>query len=54
MPVFAHAAFDGVCKMPFLVSAPKQLGLALLAAYLFTAPAFAADSAIDSGIQHGF
>jgi len=35
--------------MPFLVSAPKQLGLALLAAYLFTAPAFAADSAIDSG-----
>ncbi len=35
--------------MPFFVSAPKQLGLALLAAYLFTAPAFAADSAIDSG-----
>ena len=35
--------------MPFLVSAPKQLGLVLLAAYLFTAPAFAADSAIDSG-----
>ena len=35
--------------MPFFVSAPKQLGLALLAAHLFTAPAFAADSAIDSG-----
>lgn len=35
--------------MTFFVSAPKQLGLALLAAYLFTAPAFAADSAIDSG-----
>ena len=35
--------------MPFFVSAPKQLGVALLAAYLFTAPAFAADSAIDSG-----
>jgi len=35
--------------MPFFVSAPKQLGLALLAACLFTAPAFAVDSAIDSG-----
>lgn len=35
--------------MPFFVSAPKQLGLALLAVCLFTAPAFAADSAIDSG-----
>jgi Amt family ammonium transporter len=35
--------------MPFFVSAPKQLGLALLATHLFTAPAFAADSAIDSG-----
>ena len=35
--------------MPFFVSAPKQLGLVLLAACLFTAPAFAADSAIDSG-----
>jgi len=49
VPVFAHAVFDGVFKMPFFVSAPKQLGLALLAAHLFTAPAFAADSAIDSG-----
>ncbi|XDZ63709.1 ammonium transporter [Alphaproteobacteria bacterium LSUCC0396] len=35
--------------MTFFVSAPKQLGLALLAACLFTAPAFAADSTINSG-----
>ncbi|MGA0972874.1 MAG: ammonium transporter [Candidatus Puniceispirillaceae bacterium] len=35
--------------MPFFVSAPKQLGLALLAACLFTAPALAADSTINSG-----
>ncbi|XDZ67709.1 ammonium transporter [Alphaproteobacteria bacterium LSUCC0226] len=35
--------------MTFFVSAPKQLGLALLATCLFTAPAFAADSTINSG-----
>ena len=45
----ACEAFDGVFEMPFFLSATRQLVAALLATSLFTAPALAADSVINSG-----